>query len=61
MKADFHAGLQSKLENSDWLVDPSPEIWDQLKTVILQTVLGFSIKKNNENKQEIQEMLAKKR
>ena len=68
VKADFQAGLQSKLEN-DCPKDPSPEtLWDQLKTAILQTseeVLGFTTKKNkdwfDENNQEIQELLAEKR
>ena len=68
-KADFQAGLQSKLEEDHCLEDPCPEtLWDQLKTAILQTseeVLGFTTKKNkdwfDENNQEIQELLAKKR
>ena len=69
MKADFQAGLQSKFENSVCPEDTSLEIlWDQLKSAILQTsegVLGFTTKKNkdwfDENNQEIQELLAKKR
>ena len=67
-KADFQAGLQSKLENH-CPEDPSPEkLWDQLKTAILQTseeILGYTTRKNqdwfDENNQEIQELLAKKR
>ncbi|XP_063615901.1 uncharacterized protein LOC134789116 [Penaeus indicus] len=69
VKADFQAGLQSKLEIVDYPEDPSPEtLWDQLKTAILQTseeVLGFTTKRNkdwfDENNQEIQELLTKKR
>ncbi|XP_063615913.1 uncharacterized protein LOC134789136 [Penaeus indicus] len=69
VKADFQAGLQSKLEIIDCPEDPSPEtLWDQLKTAILQTseeVLGFTTKRNkdwfDENNQEIQELLTKKR
>jgi hypothetical protein len=49
VKADFQAGLQSKLEY-DCLEDPSPETpWDQLKTTILQTaeeVLATTTRKN---------------
>ncbi|XP_037773076.1 uncharacterized protein LOC119568612 [Penaeus monodon] len=63
------ADLQSKLESVDCRKDPSPEtLWDQLKTAILQTseeVLGFTTKRNkdwfDENNQEIQELLTKKR
>ena len=69
VKADFLAGLQSKLEKSDCPEDTSPEtLWDQLKSAILQIseeVLGFTTKKNkdwfDENNQEIQELLVKKR
>ncbi|XP_037801318.1 uncharacterized protein LOC119596220 [Penaeus monodon] len=69
VKADFQADLQSKLENDDCPEDPSPEsLWDQLKTTILQTseeVLGFTTERNkdwfDENNQEIQELLTKKR
>jgi len=69
VKADFQADLQSKLESVDCRKDPSPEtLWDQLKTAILQTseeVLGFTTKRNkdwfDENNQEIQELLTKKR
>ncbi|XP_037774499.1 uncharacterized protein LOC119571119 [Penaeus monodon] len=69
VKADFQADLQSKLESVDCPEDPSPEtLWDQLKTAILQTyeeVLGFTTKRNkdwfDENNQEIQELLTKKR
>ena len=69
MKADSQADLESKIENSDCPEDTSPEtIWYQLKSAILQIsegVLGFTTKKNkdwsDENKQEIQELLAKKR
>jgi len=50
-------------------MDPCPEtLWATLKTAILQSseeVLGFSTKKNkdrfDENDQEIQQLLAKKR
>ena len=69
VKADFQAGLKSKFENSHCPGDTSPEtLWDQLKRAILQTseeVLGFTTKKNkdriDENNQEIEELLAKKR
>ena len=68
MKTDFQAGLQSKFENSDCPKDTSIEtLSDQLKSAILQTsegVLGFTTKNKNwfdENNQEIQELLAKKR
>lgn len=68
VKAGFQAGIQPRLEN----VCPeelSPKtLWSQLKIVILQTsgeVLGFTTNKNkdwfDENNQEIQELLAKKR
>ena len=69
VKADFQAGLQSKLENNNCPEDTSPEkLWDQLKSAILQTyeeVLGFTIKKDkdrfDEINIEIQDLLAKKR
>ena len=38
VKADFQAGLQSKLEDASSTTEPSPEtLWTQLKTAILQT------------------------
>ena len=57
VKANFQAGLPSKVENSDCPEDASSEtLWDQLKSTIPQTfeeVLGFTTKKNkgwfNEN------------
>ena len=69
VKADLQSNLQSKLEAADCPSDSCPEtLWTRLKTAILQTsaeVLGFSTKKNkdwfDENDQEIQELLAKKR
>ena len=69
VKADFQAGIQSKLENVDCLKEPSSEtIWNQVKSAILQTskeVLGFTTKKNKdwfeENNHKIQELPAKKR
>ena len=69
VKVDFHTDLQSKLENSNCPKDTSPEtLWDQLKSATLQTSeddLGFTTKKNknwfDENNQEIQELLVKKR
>ena len=69
VKADFQAGLQSKFENSYCPEDTSPEtLWDKLKIAIMHTseeVLGFITEKNkdwfDENNQEIQELLAKKR
>ena len=69
MKADFQAGLQSKFENSDCPEETSLEtLWGKLKSAILlrsEKVLGFTTKKNkdsfDENNQEIQELLAKKR
>ena len=52
MKADFQAGLKSKLENSDYPEDTSPEtLWDQLKSAIRQKseeVLGFTTKKDKD-------------
>ncbi|KAL8580969.1 hypothetical protein ACOMHN_017535 [Nucella lapillus] len=67
--ADLQSNLQSKLEDEDCPPDPCPEtLWAHLKTAILQTseeVLGFSTKKNkdwfDENDQQIQELVAKKR
>ena len=35
LKADFQAGLQSKIENSDYPEDPSENLWDQLRSAIL--------------------------
>ena len=69
VKADFQAGLQSKLEDASSTTEPSPEtLWTQLKTAILQTsaeVLGLSTKKSkdwfDENNVEIQELLVSKR
>ena len=68
VKADLQAGLQSKIENSDYPEDTSPEtLWDQLKSAILKTskkILGFTTKNKDwfdENNQGIQELLAKKR
>ena len=69
VRDDFQAGLPSKFENSDCQEDTSPEsLWEQLKSAILQTseeVPRFTTKKNkdwfDENNQEIQELLAKKR
>ena len=68
VKADFQAGQQSKFENRNCPEDTSETLWDQLKSAILQTseeLLGFTTKKNkdwfDENNQEIQELLAKKR
>jgi len=69
VKADFQAGLESRLVDSSCPTDPSPEtLWEHLKIAILQTseeVLGFVTKKNkdwfDENNQEIQELLVKKR
>ena len=69
VKVDFQGNLQSELEVPSQPVEPSPEaVWEHLKTAILQSleeILGFSSKKNkdwfNENNQEIQELLAKKR
>ncbi|XP_069796776.1 uncharacterized protein [Narcine bancroftii] len=68
-RGNFQANLKAKLDDATRLTDPSPEtLWDQLKTTILQSteeVLGFSSRKNkdwfDENSQEIQELLAKKR
>ena len=34
VKADFQAGLQSKLENSDFPEDTSETLWDQLESAI---------------------------
>ena len=69
VKTDFQVGLQSKFENSECPDDTSPEtLWDQLESAILQTseeFLGFTTKKNkdwfDENNQEIQGQLVKKR
>ena len=68
MKTDSQRGPQSKFENSDCPEDTSETLRDQLKSAILQTsedVLGFTTKKNkdwfDENNQEIQEVLPKKR
>jgi len=69
VKADFQAGLESRLVDSSCPTDPSPEtLWEHLKIAILQTseeVLGFVTKKNkdwfDENNQEIQELLVKKK
>ncbi|XP_023815252.1 uncharacterized protein LOC111948070 [Oryzias latipes] len=68
-KAKFQASLQSRLEDTSRPSDPSPvPLWEQLKSVILQTseqVLGFSSRKNkdwfDENDLVIQELLANKR
>ncbi|XP_051638488.1 uncharacterized protein LOC127468897 [Manacus candei] len=66
----FQANLQTRLENhSIDSADSSPEtIWHHIKNSILQSSeesLGFSFKKNknwfDENNQEIQELLRKKR
>lgn len=69
VKSDFQADRESKLENGDFPVDPSPEtLWDQLKSPILQTseelpVFTIRINKDwfDENNHDIQELLAKKR
>ena len=69
VRADLQSNLQSKLEATDCPTDPCPEtFWAALKTAILQSseeVLGFTTKKNkdwfDENDQEIQQLLAKKR
>ncbi|XP_078612812.1 uncharacterized protein LOC144882704 [Branchiostoma floridae x Branchiostoma japonicum] len=69
VRADLQANLNSKLEGVDCPTDSSPEtLWAQLKTAVLQSseeVLGFTSRKNkdwfDENDQEIQQLLAKKR
>ena len=69
VKAAFQAGLQSRLESKCYPDDLSPEtLWEHLKATILQTsneILGFTTKRSkdwfDENNQEIQELLAKKR
>ena len=69
MKADFQSNLQSRLEDPSLAAAPSLEnMWDHLKFLIAmasEEVLGFASKKNkdwfDENNQEIQELLAKKR
>ena len=69
MKADFQSNLQSRLEDPSLAADPSLEdMWDHLKFSIAmasEEVLGFASKKNkdwfDENNQEIQELLVKKR
>jgi exonuclease III len=69
VEADFQAGLEATLVNSNNTPCTTPEsLWNQLKTAVLQTseaILGFTAKKNkdwfDENDTVILELLSKKR
>lgn len=69
VKAKFQTDLQQKLAESPCIDDPTPDtLWENLKSAILKTseeVLGHTKKKNkdwfDENDEEIQDLLAKKR
>ncbi|KAL0153663.1 hypothetical protein M9458_051028 [Cirrhinus mrigala] len=69
VKANFQADLQCRLEDKIDPTDSSPEtLWDQLKTAIGKSsiaVLGFVSKRNkdwfDENNEEIQALLSRKR
>ncbi|KAL0195131.1 hypothetical protein M9458_008703, partial [Cirrhinus mrigala] len=69
VKANFQADLQCRLEDKIDPTDSSPEtLWDQLKTAIgksSKAVLGFVSKRNkdrfDENNEEIQALLSRKR